>query len=65
MMYKTKSWTPEQLAKMNEEAFLVEALDMIRISPELSDGSNAIDDIKTKLEALETLLGTRLESLRD
>lgn len=64
-MYKTKHWTAEQLAKMNEEKFLVEALDMIRISPELSDGSNNIDTIKTKLEALETLLGTRLESIKE
>ncbi|MFC6671444.1 hypothetical protein [Marinobacterium aestuariivivens] len=64
-MYKTKSWTAEQLAKMNEESFLVEALDMIRISPELSDGSNNIDSIKQKLEALEALLGNRLEGIKE
>lgn len=64
-MYKTKSWTAEQLAKMNEENFLVEALDMIRISPELSDGSNNIDSIKQKLEALEAMLGNRLEGLKE
>ncbi len=63
-MYKTKHWTAEQLAKMNEETFLVEALDMIRISPELSDGSNNIDSIKAKLEALEALLDDRLEGLK-
>jgi hypothetical protein len=64
-MYKIKRWTPEQLAKMNEESFLVEALDMIRMSPELSDGSNAIDAMMLKLEALETALGIRLEGLKD
>lgn len=63
-MYKTKHWTPEQLAKMNEEKFLVEALDMIRISPELSDGSNSIDSIKSKLEALEAMLDNRLEGIK-
>jgi len=63
-MYKTKHWTAEQLAKMNEETFLVEALDMIRISPELSDGSNSIDVIKRKLEALESMLDNRLDSVK-
>nr|WP_067294719.1 hypothetical protein [Marinobacterium profundum] len=64
-MYKVKRWTAEQLAKMNEESFLVEALDMIRLSPELSDGSNTIDAMKTKLDALETALGIRLDGLKD
>lgn len=64
-MYKSKRWTAEQLAKMNEESFLVEALDMIRMSPELSDGTNTIDAMKSKLEALETALGIRLDSLQD
>lgn len=63
-MYKTKHWTAEQIAKMNEESFLVEALDMIRISPELSDGSNNIDTIKSKLEALEAMLDNRLEGIK-
>jgi hypothetical protein len=64
-MYKLKHWTPEQLAKMNEKSFLVEALDMIRMSPELSDGSNTIDAMKTKLDTLETALGIRLENAAD
>ncbi|MCP8690338.1 hypothetical protein [Marinobacterium sedimentorum] len=64
-MYKTKRWTAEQLVKMNEESFLVEALDMIRLSPELSDGSNAIDAMKSKLDALEAALGIRLDGLQD
>jgi len=64
-MYKSKRWTAEQLAKMNEESFLVEALDMIRMSPELSDGTNTIDAMKSKLEALEEALGIRLDSLQD
>jgi hypothetical protein len=38
---------------------------MIRMSPELSDGSNAIDAMKIKLEALEAALGIRLEGLKD
>ncbi len=62
-MYKTKHWTAEQLAKMNEASFLVEALDMIRMSPELSDGSNSIDIMKSKLDALEAALGIRLDSI--
>lgn len=64
-MYKSKRWTAEQLAKMNEESFLVEALDMIRMSPELSDGTNTIDAMKSKLEVLEEALGIRLDSLQD
>ncbi len=64
-MYKVKRWTAEQLAKMNEESFLVEALDMIRLSPELSDGSNTIDAMKIKLDALEAALGIRLDGLKD
>jgi hypothetical protein len=64
-MYKTKRWTAEQLVKMNEESFLVEALDMIRLSPELSDGSNTIDAMKSKLDALEAALGIRLDGLQD
>ncbi len=64
-MYKIKRWTAEQLVKMNEESFLVEALDMIRMSPELSDGSNTIDAMKTKLDALEIALGIRLDGVKD
>jgi hypothetical protein len=64
-MYKSKCWTPEQVAKMNEESFLVEALDMIRMSPELSDGTNTIDAMKSKLDALEEALGIRLDGLQD
>ncbi|WP_020680735.1 hypothetical protein [Marinobacterium rhizophilum] len=64
-MYKSKRWTAEQLAKMNEESFLVEALDMIRMSPELSDGTNTIDAMKSKLDALEAALGIRLDNIQD
>ncbi|WP_227819963.1 hypothetical protein [Marinobacterium aestuarii] len=50
---------------MNEKSFLVEALDMIRLSPELSDGSSTIEAMKSKLDALEAALGIRLDGLQD
>jgi hypothetical protein len=64
-MYKTQHWTAEQLVKMNEASFLVEALDMIRLSPELSDGSDTIETMKSKLDALEAILGIRLDGIQN
>ncbi len=64
MPLKMQKWTKEQLNKMNEEAFLVEILDMIKISPEISDNDEVIDSIKSKLEFVESQIIARLEAKR-
>jgi len=60
---KLNVWTPEQLAKMNEEAFLVEMLDMIKLSPEISDDDSRIEAMKEKLKFVEASLEGRLDQL--
>ena len=50
------AWTPEELAKMNEEAFLVEVLGMIHLSPESSGSDALIRAIKARLAAVEATL---------
>ncbi|MBR9828295.1 MAG: hypothetical protein GYB41_06600 [Oceanospirillales bacterium] len=62
-MYKSKLWTPEQLSKMNEESFLIEMLDMFQYSPS-NDDDSSVERMRTKLEAVETALKTRLEVKR-
>ncbi len=37
-----KTWNSEQLKQMNEEAFLVDLLDMIKISPVTDDNDSDI-----------------------
>lgn len=62
-MYSHKNWTPEQISKMNEEAFLVEMLDMFQFSPSNEDHSD-IELMRKKLDAIEQTLKTRLEARR-
>lgn len=62
MSYELKTWNADQLKKMNEETFLVEVLDMIKISPVSSDTALDIDKIKTKLDHVESMIKDRLGS---
>lgn len=57
-----KTWTPEEIAKMNEESFLVDLLDTIKFSPEISDQDKTIELMKAKLEAVETQIQSRLDA---
>jgi len=50
------AWTQEELKKMNEEAFLVEMLDMINLSTESSHSDALTRAIKARLEAVESML---------
>ena len=51
-----EAWTPEELKKMNEEAFLVEMLDMINLSTESSHSDALTRAIKARLKVVESLL---------
>ncbi|MCV6588351.1 MAG: hypothetical protein OIF57_04875 [Marinobacterium sp.] len=55
-------WSPEQLAKMNEESFLVEMLDMIRISPEISVDDAIVEAMQVRLAAVEAALADTTET---
>ena len=60
-MQTHKTWSKEQLKQMNEEAFLVDLLDMIKISP-VTDASDAtVDQIKDKLSTVESMIKDRLD----
>ena len=61
MPRKTKAWSREQLHQMNEEAFLVDLLDMIKISPVTDDSDSAIGSMKSKLDAIEAMIQGRLD----
>ncbi|MBY4678009.1 hypothetical protein [Marinobacterium arenosum] len=63
MPHRQKIWTREQLCKMNEENFLVELLDMLKFSPEISDSDSDVESMKSKLEAIEENIKGRLDSI--
>ena len=56
-----KTWDSDQLKQMNEEAFLVDVLDMIKISPVLDDNDSAINQMKARLDMVEAMIRDRLE----
>ena len=62
MANRFKRWTAEEVIKMNEETFMVEALDMIKFSPELDETDQAVELTKKKLEAIEQALEARLNA---
>ncbi len=62
MANKFKRWTADEVIKMNEEAFMVEVLDMIKFSPELDESDQAVAQAKKKLEAIEEALEARLNA---
>lgn len=62
MPYMMKTWTPEEVAKMNEESFLVDLLDTIKFSPEIGDNDAMIKLLKKKLEIVESHIQHRLEA---
>ncbi len=61
MPQQTKTWTRDQLQQMNEEAFLVDLLDMIKISPVTDDSDSAIENMKSKLDTVEAMIKGRLD----
>jgi len=50
------TWTPEQLAKMNEQSFIIEMLDMIQLSPDISDDDAVVTAMKERLAWVEATL---------
>ncbi|MCP4596617.1 hypothetical protein [Neptuniibacter sp.] len=60
MPYKQKIWNSDQLQQMNEEAFLVEMLDMIKISPVTDDNDSDINKMKQKLDTIEAMIKGRI-----
>lgn len=61
MPLKQKTWNKEQLRQMNEEAFLVDLLDMLKISPVIDSNDANIDAMKRKLATVEAMIKDRLE----
>lgn len=57
-----KIWTPEEIAKMNEESFLLELLDTVKFTPELSDNDETVSLLKRKLDAIEEHIQHRLDT---
>lgn len=62
MPKRVKSWTAAQMLKMNEEAFMLEVLDMIKFTPDSGESDESIAQMKDKLDAVEEALKLRLES---
>ncbi|GGK79127.1 hypothetical protein [Amphritea balenae] len=62
MAHNTKAWSSDQLKQMNEARFLVEVLDMIKISPVTDESDNSIDKMKSKLETVEAMIQDRLDT---
>ncbi len=60
MAHLLKTWTPEEVTKMNEESFLVDLLDTIKFSPELSDNDRTVEAMKEKLDTIEAQIKHRL-----
>lgn len=56
-----KTWSADEIAKMNEESFLVDLLDTIKFSPELGNNDKMIDLLTEKLDAIETAIEHRLK----
>ena len=61
MAHNLKTWNADQLKQMNEETFLVEVLDMIKISPVTADTDSDIEKMKSKLAHVEAMIKDRLE----
>jgi len=61
MPLKHKTWNKEQLRQMNEEAFLVDLLDMLKISPVIDSNDANIDEMKSKLATVEAMIKDRLD----
>jgi len=55
-----KTWNKDQLQQMNEEAFLVDLLDMIKISPVIDSNDASVDAMKAKLEIVEAMIKDRI-----
>ena len=55
-----KHWTPEQLKQMNEQAFLLDLLDMIKISPTTDDSDSIMADLEIQLATIEAMISDRL-----
>ncbi len=49
-------WTPEQLASMNEQSFIIEMLDMIHLSPSVSNDDAIVAAMKARLAWVEAAL---------
>jgi len=62
MPHLLKTWTSEEIAKMNEESFLVDLLDTLQFSPELGSNDQMIDLMKKKLDVVEAHIQQRLDS---
>ncbi len=50
------TWTPEQLASMNEQSFIIEMLDMIHLSPSVSNDDAIVAAMKARLAWVEAAL---------
>ncbi|MFW1676750.1 hypothetical protein ACFVYJ_03100 [Pontibacter sp. JAM-7] len=57
MPHKIKSWTPEQLEKMNQSGFMIDMLDTLKFSPEIRDDDSSIDNLLDILARVETDVG--------
>ena len=57
-----KSWNSDQLKQMNEEAFLVDLLDMIKISPVTDSTDCDVQLMQNKLDIVEAMIRDRLSS---
>lgn len=62
MGLEQKIWNQDQLQKMNEEAFLVEMLDMLQISPVTAEDDSDIQRMKLKLDNVEAMIEGRLDT---
>lgn len=56
-----KTWDSAQVKQMNEEAFLVDLLDTISISPVLDASDSDIDKMKARLDTVEAMIRDRLD----
>lgn len=61
MPHTQKTWDSDQLKQMNEEAFLVDLLDMIKISPVIDDNDSTINEMKARLDKVEAMIRERLD----
>ncbi|MGH1462607.1 MAG: hypothetical protein ACRBB6_11270 [Neptuniibacter sp.] len=59
MVLVQKTWTQDQLRQMNEENFLVELLDMIKVSPVTDDSDTELARMKEKLVIIEAMIKER------
>jgi hypothetical protein len=56
-----KTWNSDQLKQMNEEAFLIDLLDMIQISPTTDSSDSSVKLMRSKLDTIEAMLSERLK----